>query len=381
MKRNNLIINILVFISTIGIIGCFFIGDKATKNSVDVEVISGDLDSLKESKLIYGKHRDFGKGRNTELSKLGTQENYDVINRSNAINKKEYSEIQISLDDNFYSHIGIFNDMRMELFLNDEVLEFDIKYINSNEKKTRKLNVDINDIKKALNIKDLRVINIFEAVEHDNTLKMILEVNNDINEEFEFRVLNINLDTKKVSEDKSSENMEMYKPLHMNDKYIYAFGGVPLYGDGNGYLRTLLRYDINDISKYEILDGNKNMAIDYKRYEELDLENQMIFIDNTESFNLENKNVLIINKETNKVSSYERINIFTQEEASKYVYHQIFSFDDKIAVTYFKDKEKNLVTALSDDDIFTKIIDLKTNKVVLEIKSNTGQSYVEGVSN
>ena len=231
------------------------------------------------------------------------------------------------------------------------------------------------------NIKDLRVINIFEAVEHDNTLKMILEVNSNKTEDFEFRVLNINLDTKKVSEDKSSENMEMYKPLHMNAKYIYAFGGAHLYGDGNGYLRTLLRYDINDISKYEILDGNKNMAIDYKRYEELDLENQMIFIDNTENFDLENKNVLIINKETNKISLYKGIDIFTQEESSKYVYHQIFSFDDKIAVTYFKDKEKNLVTALSDDDIFTKIIDLKTNKVVLEIKSNTGQSYVEGVSN
>ena len=77
----------------------------------------------------------------------------------------------------------------------------------------------------------------------------------------------------------------------------------------------------------------------------------------------------------NKNSLYD---IFTEEESKKYMLNHINTFDGKIAINYFKNN--NSVEILDDDESFTRVLDLKTNEIVLELKSNTGNDYIQVIN-
>ena len=53
MKKENLIITILTVVSLVGITSASVIGREVRKDKVKVEVVSGDLDQLDNTKLVY----------------------------------------------------------------------------------------------------------------------------------------------------------------------------------------------------------------------------------------------------------------------------------------------------------------------------------------
>ena len=250
-----------------------------------------------------------------------------------------------------------------------ERLDLSMSYIDKS-KKDEDISIDTEILENLLGVKSIDYIQIYMAREYGDTLKILCDVGTKTNVNgvetmvgVGYRLLNINLNTFEVDEVKEARNITARSPLYLSEKYLYVEGRKEI----NGYDDSIVRYDINDISKFKVF-----------KYESCDVINsgkKLVLYNNTEKSKYQNIDISIINMKTDAILEYKNITVFTEEESKKYMLNHINDFGDKIVISYFKNN--NSAEILDDDERFTRILDLKTNEIVLELKSNTGNDYIE----
>ena len=364
MKKENLIITILTVVSLVGITSASVIGREVRKDKVKVEVVSGNLDELDNTKLVYTNYMNKSKSINTVISSDGITKNSDDLGRNPSL--WSYSEVGIRsvINRGRYN-----NNLHIKVNLLKERLDLSMSYIDKS-KKDKDISIDIEILKNILGVKSVDYIQIYMAREYGDTLKILCDVGTKKNINgvetmvgVGYRLLNINLNTFEVDEVKEARNITARSPLYLSEKYLYVEGRE----ESNGYDDSIVRYDINDISKFKVF-----------KYESCDVINsgkKLVLYNNTEKSEYQNIDISIINMKTDDTLEYKNVDLFTEEESKKYMLNHINAFDDKIVINYFKNN--NSAEILDDGESFTRILDLKTNEIVLELKSNTGNDYIE----